>query len=189
MSDKYNSFRELSESERDGRDYRIRCVPRNSNWLIIAPHGGGIEPGTSEIAESIAGIEYSFYSFEGIKPKNNCDLHITSDRFDETQAIALARAHHRILAIHGKKGQDSVIEVGGSATNFRSLLVERLIGHFPNSLIAPHPRGGVDPNNICNQGRKNGLQLEIARDLRDSDAARSQIASIVREFLTLPATA
>ena len=36
------------------RDFRVRVRRSKSDTVIIAPHGGGIEPGTSEIAEAIA---------------------------------------------------------------------------------------------------------------------------------------
>ena len=39
---------------------------KEANIVIIAPHGGGIEPGTSELAIAIAGEELSFAVFEGL---------------------------------------------------------------------------------------------------------------------------
>ena len=33
------------------------------------------------IAEAIAGNEHTYYCFEGIKPRRNYSLHITSDQF------------------------------------------------------------------------------------------------------------
>ena len=44
---------------------------RGSLVAIIAPHGGKIEPGTSEIVRSIAAEDYNFCAFEGIKPAGN----------------------------------------------------------------------------------------------------------------------
>jgi len=35
----------------------------------MAPHGGGIEPGTIDIADAIARSEYTFYAFQGIKKR------------------------------------------------------------------------------------------------------------------------
>ena len=57
----------------------------------MAPHGGGIEPGTTEIAEAVAGHEHTFYSFSGVKARGNSVLHITSSRFDEPEGIAIAK--------------------------------------------------------------------------------------------------
>jgi phage replication-related protein YjqB (UPF0714/DUF867 family) len=44
---------------------------------VIAPDGGSIEPGTSEIALKIAGLDFSFYAFEGRRKQHNNCLHIT----------------------------------------------------------------------------------------------------------------
>ena len=76
---KYGSFAELAAAERPGRDYRVRTSgPSGSDVLIIAPHGGLIEAGTSEIAGLIAGKVYRLFSFEGLKPRgSNRDLHVT----------------------------------------------------------------------------------------------------------------
>ena len=54
VPDKYASFALLAEAETEGTDYRIHTAPQPSPIVIIAPHGGAIEPGTSEIAAAIA---------------------------------------------------------------------------------------------------------------------------------------
>jgi phage replication-related protein YjqB (UPF0714/DUF867 family) len=40
-------------------------------FAVIAPHGGAIEPGTTEVAEAIAGDRFSFYTLEGVKTRDN----------------------------------------------------------------------------------------------------------------------
>ena len=65
---KYASFAELALHEADGRDFRVVRIDRpGSTVAILAPHGGRIEAGTSEIAELIAGTEHSLFCFEGLK--------------------------------------------------------------------------------------------------------------------------
>src|SRR5438034_10673680 len=71
MADKYASFSELAMSELEGRDFQVRLRKRNGVAAVIAPHGGGIEPGTSELADVIAASDFSFYAFEGIKAAGN----------------------------------------------------------------------------------------------------------------------
>ncbi len=63
----------------------------SSGILVMAPHGGGIEPGTGDIADGVAGQHHSFYCFKGIKKQGNRALHITSNRFDEPLAMAMVR--------------------------------------------------------------------------------------------------
>jgi hypothetical protein len=76
---KYGSYAELARCELQGSDYRITaCARPQSPVLIVAPHGGLIEIGTSEIAAAVAGDDYNLFSFEGLKPYGaNRDLHIT----------------------------------------------------------------------------------------------------------------
>ena len=49
--DTYASFSQLSARKREGHDYLITISRRDSPIAVIAPHGGGIEPGISEITK------------------------------------------------------------------------------------------------------------------------------------------
>ena len=100
IPDKYASFADLEKGERLGVDYRVRSVSRKARTAIVAPHGGRIEPGTSEIAEAIALEDLSFYAFEGIKRRNNGRLHITSTGFDEPACFALVTQAERVITIN-----------------------------------------------------------------------------------------
>ena len=62
--DKYKDFTQLAANESAGVDYQIRTRPAGTT-LVLAPHGGGIEPGTSELAEAIAASDHSFYILRG----------------------------------------------------------------------------------------------------------------------------
>lgn len=184
MRDKYESFAELAAQEENGRDYRTRVLERTgSPVIVLAPHGGGIEVGTSELAELVAGDEHSLFVFEGLKPYGaNRDLHITSHRFDHPHCLALTSAHDVTLAIHGCRG-DSHIFLGGLDSD----LTERLARHLGNAgLVARldgHDYPGRHPLNICNRSaRGRGAQLEVTRDLR-TGAAQRLVADAVRAAL------
>ena len=75
--DKYANFSALKQNEREGEDYTILHRNGDSKFAIMAPHGGGIEPGTMGIADAIAGNDHTFYAFKGIKKTRNTILHIT----------------------------------------------------------------------------------------------------------------
>ena len=47
----YQSFRALARHEKRMRDYRILARPGRTGLLVMAPHGGGIEPGTDTLAD------------------------------------------------------------------------------------------------------------------------------------------
>lgn len=165
----YPSFNDLFLREREGRDYRIRLREGSTPYCVMAPHGGGIEPGTSEIADAIANAEHGFYAFEGLKDKGNAVLHLASVSMDEPEARRLAGISRTVITVHGCRDEEPVVYIGG--------LDVVLIGRIRDSLrredflaVSPHPNPelrGVHPNNLCNLCQTGkGVQLEIAGGLR-----------------------
>lgn len=184
MRDKYASFAELAAWETDGQDYRIRVLERvGSPVIVLAPHGGGIEIGTSELAEMVAGTDHSLFVFEGLKPYGaNRDLHITSHRFDHPHCVALTSAHDVTLAIHGCRG-DSRIFLGGLDGDLTAHLAMHLSVAGLTVSLDGHGYPGRHPLNICNRSaRGRGAQLEITRDLRTGEA-RLVVANALRAGL------
>src|SRR5215204_7667794 len=102
MADKYPDFETLSRNERAGIDFGILVRRAKPAFAIVSPHGGGIEPGTSEIADATASSELSYYAFEGLKSSGNSDLHITSTRFDEPLCLTLVGESEVVVTIHGE---------------------------------------------------------------------------------------
>lgn len=168
--DRYVSFSELRRSELEGVDFRIVCLDRDSQTAIIAPHGGLIEPGTSEVAARIAGDMHRLYCFEGLRDRPHTDLHITSHRFDEPRCLELVGLSDQVVTIHGRVGGERSLDIGGLdkelQEDIRASLVE---AGFAARLMASGLLAGTDRNNICNRGRRGlGVQLEISRGLRDA---------------------
>lgn len=166
--DKYSNFAELRRNEHEGEDYRILVEERYSKVVIIAPHGGRIEPGTSEIARGLAGSEFSLYCFEGRKPKGNfVALHITSNQFDEPKCVQLVGRSQIAVAVHGCEGKNEVVYVGGLD---KELKIEVIKGFSNAGFKAKEDssiHSGCDIQNICNRtSSEKGLQLEITRGLR-----------------------
>ncbi len=165
----YTNFRELADHEVEGQDYRIRVELRDPCVLIMAPHGGKIEPATGEVAEAIAGMDYSFYSFEGLKEDGNGVLHIESHLFDEPLALRAVEKADILITVHGQIDQkDEFVMIGGLHDNLRFKIRQQLevVGFLTRD---PTERlMGTDPMNICNRGKsKQGVQLEISRKVRD----------------------
>ena len=166
--DRYRSFEELSRQEVEGRDFVILVKSGPSSLLVMAPHGGGIEPGTVDLAHAVAGADHGFYAFKGTKPSGNAALHITSNRFDEPRALRLARRAEWVLTIHGCKEPTPKIFVGGRDVHRRARIIEALnaAGFTAEESLRPGLRG-ANPNNICNRGhRGRGVQLELSDSLR-----------------------
>jgi phage replication-related protein YjqB (UPF0714/DUF867 family) len=171
MADRYENFAELAAHERENTDFQIRSETRRDTPAVIAPHGGGIEPGTSELAEAIAGGDLSFYAFEGLKKDGNGVLHLTSDHLDEPIAIELVSASPTVVALHGElKCIDKVAFLGGLDKELGQRIRTALEAAEFVVRIHDNPNlQGVNKNNICNRGRSGqGVQLEMSRPLRKS---------------------
>ncbi len=171
MADRYDSFAALAAREIEGVDYRICVTERASPVAIIAPHGGLIEPGTSQIAAAIAADRFSLYCFEGLNRANSARLHITSSRFDEPRALALVSASELAIGIHGRKdrGDDASIWVGGLHEALRDAICEALAkaGFKAKAVGDGHRLAGRSPANICNRSSIGaGVQLEVPKTLR-----------------------
>ncbi len=164
----YRNFKELAGCEREGRDFRIRIELRNSRVLIMAPHGGEIEPATAEIAEAIAGVDYSLYSLEALKTDSRM-LHIESHLFDEPRALQAAQQTDIIITVHGQLNrEDEFVMVGGLNESLRSEIIKKLDEAGFQTRPSTEGLAGTDPMNICNRGRlRQGVQLEISRKIRD----------------------
>jgi phage replication-related protein YjqB (UPF0714/DUF867 family) len=186
MQDKYSSFAALEAQELAGRDYDTTVRERReSGVLIVAPHGGSIEIGTTELADLIAGNDYSLFAFNGLKVRgHNRELHITSHNFDHPECVALAALHPIVLAIHGCKGDSSQIYVGGRDEELATLLTGRLVAAGLRATATGHKYPGRNPRNICNRGaRGRGAQLEFTFDLREDPSTRATMASLVRSAM------
>ncbi len=72
MPDQYRNYAQLSQNERQDVDYTIFHREGPSSIAVMAPHGGGIEPGTIDIADSMAGCDHTFYAFKGLKKTKSC---------------------------------------------------------------------------------------------------------------------
>lgn len=152
------------------QDYDILCREvEGSQIAVIAPHGGGIEPGTGELADCIAGTGYHFYCFLGRKYKDNQNLHVKSILFDEPRALDLVEKTETCLALHGCEGEEEVVYIGGLNKNLFLLTSEMLKQYGFQVKIAPVSMGAKSQKNICNRcsGGK-GIQLELSYGLRKS---------------------
>jgi phage replication-related protein YjqB (UPF0714/DUF867 family) len=166
--DKYPDFETLRRAEPGG--FRIDCLRRPSAIAIIAPHGGKIEPWTSEIAAAIAGSHYNLYRFEGLKRSSNRDLHITSSCFDEPQGLALVLECDWVVAVHGCSGSERVVYLGGLDHALKNTIREEMGKAGFRTAIHEDPNlQGIHQRNICNRGRRGrGVQLEMSYGLREA---------------------
>jgi len=177
----YGCYADLARAQVEGADFKV-CVRRRpeSPVAILAPHGGAIEAGTSEIARAVAGSEFNLYLFEGIRPAGNYDaLHLTSHRFDEPRCLALVSACDHVIAFHGCRGDTPRALLGGLDTGLKKLISEAIAAVGVESHLTGHPYHAVHPRNICNRGRRGaGVQIELTSALRMRKSSRGIVGAI-----------
>jgi phage replication-related protein YjqB (UPF0714/DUF867 family) len=181
----YRGYADLMNHQKRGKDYKIVVLSRPSSRVaVIAPHGGFIESRTSEIARAIAADDLQLYLFEGIRPsKNYAALHLTSHFFDEPECLALIAQCQFVVAIHGCKGGNEKILLGGLNATLKNQLSAALQAVNVSVQTEGHCFPATDPNNICNRGfTRSGVQLEFTASLRGS-AAEAHVVSAVRSVL------
>lgn len=169
MGDCYQCFADLAAGESLGIDYQLVIRDRGSTYAAIAPHGGYIEPGTSELGAAIAADDHSFYAFEGLRRgRPHRDLHITSHRFDEPLCVALVGSCKSVIAVHGRAdGRDLSTWVGGRDEALRLAIAAGLQKAGFEAQIAVGALAGNSGANICNRTANGaGVQLELPRTLR-----------------------
>ena len=181
MADPRNYAEILKSGYVLGRDIRVAFGDsRIELCLLIAPHGGGIEPGSSEIMRTVAELGgWAWYEFAGFLRKGNKDaLHMASTNFDEPTLKSMLPQAGFVVAFHGaNESGDPMVHVGGKWGLGRRTLVESINADFGKHGIraadavdnasAAHLRG-LDDSNVTNLGKRaEGIQLEFSRGARN----------------------
>lgn len=173
IADHYNSMSELLNHTQQGVDWTKESSDNHSRVLIMAPHGGNIERGTTELTKLIAAKgNYDYYTFNGLKKSNSNELHVTSTNYDDPDLINRNYYKDVSVTVHGVRAQKGILEntvcIGGLDYNLRNLIKTQLVGHQFNVQDASGYIAGATSNNIANfNWRGKGVQLELTSDLRD----------------------
>lgn len=156
---------------------------------VIAPHGGGIETGTSELCLAVAGydpatlevdppggVTYDYWMFEGLRSEGNAELHVTSSGCDDGVARSLCGGALNALALHGctteAAGQQEgkqIVLIGGRNQTLKQYLLEAFALENLAAIDALGVRAlnGDDAGNIANRTLLGmGGQLELTTPLR-----------------------
>jgi phage replication-related protein YjqB (UPF0714/DUF867 family) len=169
-SDGLLCYGDLAARYVEGVDYDVQVLHREASQVaVLAPHGGGIEGRTSEVARLIAGDDHRLYLFEGLRTTgDNFDrLHLASHKFDEPRALDLISNCDIVVAVHGYAASGPDVLLGGLDERLKQRVAHALAAIGLTYLLDGHRFPGRDPRNICNRGRSGaGVQLELSEGLR-----------------------
>lgn len=162
-ADYYSSMTQLKSQTQQGVDWQIKTRQGNNHTAVVAPHGGGIEPGTSQIADQIARKNNaSYYTFEGLRPTNNQQLHVTSAHYNEPTAQAMVNQSQRTVTVHETSQTGSDVYIGGRDTTLRNNISQSLTQRGFSVAQATGNIGGQNLNNLTNQNQQQaGVQIEL----------------------------
>ena len=145
---------------------------------LLAPHGGLIEPGTEEIARTVAQQSgASLYVYSGRRPADNFALHRPSHGMElGSRPLVLQFLHHvnMAISIHGHGRDGSSAYVGGLNQDMVQTFAKLARPVLPQYkwICDPEtiPAGikGRKPNNIVNLPPFQGMQLEMPKTLRQT---------------------
>ncbi|MEL6496129.1 MAG: poly-gamma-glutamate hydrolase family protein [Cyanobacteria bacterium J06623_7] len=198
------------------KDYELNIDREGEDVVVLSIHGGLIEPYTSQVSADVAQrFTWKRYDFEAharpqcsgydgsvvgkINQANFRNLHITSSRFNEKQALKLVRSNPQTVSIHGyspsRQYDKGLICVGGRNVE-RNTQVKNFIHYIKKNrenldLVAKDARSakrgedcgavgsrprlsGSLKKNIVNQNSNHaGLQLEFNYQMLESLGDRS----------------
>ena len=165
----YPSMTALRKVEREGAAYELTWTITASPLIVIAPHGGGIELRTSEIASAIAGREHTQCQFKGKLPSGNYPrLHVTSEHWDVEECLILIGQRTHALSVHGTSKPGRIVYIGGRDTATGAGLATALrAAGFTVVQPAPPDIAGTSADNFVNKDSDSvGVQLELTYELR-----------------------
>ncbi|MDF7812278.1 poly-gamma-glutamate hydrolase family protein [Hymenobacter sp. YC55] len=202
--DFYCSMTDLYANEVEGTNFttewyrHLRRYETGKNYneensiFIMAPHGGSIESGTTELTLATAGFTngfngqpttsdtYDYFIFNGINPnKENGKLHVTASRYNDPVATALVKTSLISLSFHGCTDEQpnestgigyKACLIGGVDRLFKELLEAQLSGAGFNAYITnQNMLDGNLPKNIINKNKRQaGAQFELTTSFRAS---------------------
>lgn len=177
-------FADLSRTATEGVDFRRELRRIGSGVAHIAVHGGGIEPGTGEAADTVASANgQDYYAFKALRSSGNQALHLTSTRFDDPDCLELLRSCARTVSYHGCAGDAPIVHLGGRDAALRRRIGEALAdAGFVVDWHTAEDLDGSDRRNICNRNASGaGVQLELSAALRASFFPGGRTSRPVRE--------
>ncbi|KAF0127666.1 MAG: hypothetical protein FD189_1450 [Elusimicrobia bacterium] len=163
--DAYGGFAELAAAHAEGRDYSVEAYDRGSRVSVLVPHGGDLERGAARVARQLAGADWNLYIFNAWLGRDSGRLHVTSARFDDPRAVALAEKADLAVSVHGQADRGEWVCVGGANEAAGRLVAEALEKAGFRTEVPCRRLPGRSEKNIVNRAAAGGVQLEISLSL------------------------
>ncbi len=175
------SYQEILDGGlRSGRDFRVGVgnLENIAPCLLVVPHGGAIEPGTTEIMLAVAGVgQWAYYLFEGrLRKRNWGELHIPSHQFDEPTLLRMLLQTRFVLTFHGESDdEERTIYVGGLYHHGRETFIACLAEDLAHIRVTVSDALQMQNEGIAGRSRQNitnrgtleaGVQLEFSHGTR-----------------------
>ena len=158
---KYSSYQEMIRTEKSGVDFKVVYRAGSRSFLVAAPHGGQIEPGSSELADAIAGDTFGFYAFVGLK-RDSSDLFLPSSGFSEPELTRVSKTYSTIVAIHVIPGSERLIYVGGNYRQVADFITRALASAGYQVKAPPEDASAYSATNFINKSIIGGVQIELS---------------------------
>ncbi|MBZ0189676.1 MAG: poly-gamma-glutamate hydrolase family protein [Candidatus Obscuribacterales bacterium] len=144
-----------------GKDYTIVTENRGSVVTVAAPHGGNIEPGTSELARAIADKDFNLFDFVFLRSSHRRRGHVTATNFRDASLARMLAKSRICVAVHRMKDTHKKIYIGGRNQMLKRLAAEHLLAVGFCVEEDPPRLKGTSKRNFVNLTSEQGLQLEI----------------------------
>ena len=195
MTQPFRDFAAMVVETHKGQDWDLIIKDPSAAAVIIAIHGGEIEPLTSELATTIAGDDLNLYDLRGIRASNNAQLRIPMIRYQEMRLDFLLRNCRAALHIEGSPDEGQALVIGGANVRLVQDLGQALatagfeLGEPVSAPLLSSPRRFY---NHCPLG---GAQIEVPQGLRAqmvgcslADPSYREVAQRTALFTTFCAT-
>ena len=188
--DYYKSMTELYNDTTEGIDWKKDTRNVGKSVLIVAPHGGNLEQGTSELTKLVANNgDFDYFSFEAIRPSNNTQLHVTSTNYDDATLHDMIQDRTATISIHGARGEEQLVYLGGYQSSLRDAIQSQLELKGFIVKIPPKYLGGLSNNNFINKVEEStGVQLELTTALRKAFFKNEDTSTVSRKNRKLTTT-
>jgi phage replication-related protein YjqB (UPF0714/DUF867 family) len=163
-----------------GRDFAVGTgnIDNIERCLLVSPHGGSIEPGTTDVMLAVANLgQWAHYNFQGQLPRRNWrELHIPSTHFDEPRLLGLLPQARFVLSFHGESDDERrTICVGGLYHHGRETFIACLAEDLAHLRVTVSDALQMQNEGIAGRSRQNitnrgtleaGVQLEFSQGVR-----------------------